>query len=309
MMVAVLRMTMRLNRDLADRYFLFRVRHDFQSAFRQITGCMSDACDRCVSREECPYRLIFAQELSADPAAVKRHQKPPLPFAFSFPVFPSPPNAGHDFVIRLSLAGTATRFVGEFVEAVKFLFATQPERYGSLMSLERVDSLGYHDEPTLLWSKGGGVEALDAVTLLETDGLRDTRLMGYSGEMKLQLETPLKLMHGGRAMREFKFTQFMRTLIRRISSLAAYYSDDDLSMDFRWLSSLSESVVVSYNSARWVEWGRGEGDGKLAGLTGDVKLKGIPDEFIPFLLLGEFLNLGKGAAFGLGRFSLSVDES
>lgn len=308
-MIAVLRMTMRLNRDIADPFSLFRVRKDFQCAFHHITGCTSDDCGRCVPRDGCPYRLVFAQELSADPAAVKRHQKPPLPFAFSFPVLPVPPNSGHGFVVRLALAGIATRFVREFIEAIKFLFVAQHELNGGAFDLERIDSLGYQDEPTLLWSRDGGVDYLDVVTLLESEGLRDTRLMGNAGVIKIRLETPLKLVHEGREMRKFRFSPFMRTLIRRISSLAAYYSDDDLSMDFRWLSTLSESVAESNNSIRWVEWGRGMGEGKLAGLTGEVKLQGLPDDFIQFLLLGEFLNVGKGAAFGLGRFSLSVDES
>lgn len=308
MTIAILRITIRLTRDVSDPYILFRVRDGFKGAFRRVAGCRGGECDRCVRSDECPYWIVFAQELSADPAALKRHQKPPLPFAFSFPVFPSSPNAGLALDVRLVLIGAATRFVSEFVEAVKLLCARHDEK-GELAVVEWVESLGYHGEPSLIYVVGQSAEIHDSLTLLTADGLRDTRLLDFSGTVRLRLLTPLKLLQDGRPTRIFSFSHFMRTLIRRISALASYYCDDTISADFRWLSSLCETVSVSSCSIRWVEWGGGRQGGKLAGLTGEAVLAGVPEEFITFLLLGEVLNVGKGAAFGLGCFSVAAEGS
>ena len=307
MTIAVLRVTLRLAEDVPDRYLLFRMRDGFQGAFRLVAGCREGECGRCDRYRECPYRIVFAQELSSDPTEVKRHQKPPLPFAFSFPVLATPPNAGLVFEVRLALVGTATRFVTEFVEAIKFLCVKPGEKYELAAVVERVESLGYHGEPSLIHAEGLSPGIADSLTLLTAEGLRDTRLVDFSGKMKLRLVTPLKLMQEGRPSRVFSFSHFMRTLIRRISSLSSYYSDDGISADFRWLASLCETVTVSGSSIHRVEWGGAKQGGRLAGLTGEAVLTGVPEEFILFLLAGELLNVGKGAAFGLGRFTVTAE--
>jgi len=303
-MLAVLRIRLRLGTDTYDPYLLYRVRDGFKGAFRRVVGCADGECGRCGRNEECPYRIVFGQQLSSDPEAVKKHQKPPLPFAFTFPVFPGAPNAGLDFEIRLTLVGNATRFVAAFVAAIDLLFARKSERDELAADIVRVESLGYHDEGTLLYEGRGSTVIADSLTLLGTEGLCNSRLLNNDGRMRLCLVTPLKLMGEGRPLRDFSFSVFMMTLIRRVSSLSSYYCDGNVAADFRWLASLCDSVALSDSSIGWVEWGGGKQGGKLAGLTGEALLTGVPEEFISFLLLGELLHVGKGAAFGLGRFTL-----
>lgn len=309
MMLAVLRVRLHLKGNATDPYLLYRVRDGFQGAFRRVAGCSDGECKRCDRHDECPYFLVFGQQLSSDPAAVKRHQKPPLPFAFAFPVFPGMPNAGLDYDIRLTLVGNATRFVAEFVAAVNLLLAKKTEQDELAADIVRVESLGYHDETTLVYEGRGATVIADSLTLLSTEGLCDTFLLNSDGRMRLRLVTPLKLMREGRPLRDFSFSLFIRTLIRRVSSLTSYYCDDSVSADFRWLASLCDSVAVSDSSIGWVEWGGGKQGGKLAGLLGEIALAGVPEEFVSFLLLGELLNVGKGAAFGLGRFTLEHAEA
>lgn len=303
-MLAVLRIRLHLTGNANDPYLLYRVRDGFQGAFRRVVGCSGDECSICDRNYECSYRIVFGQQLSSDPAAVKRHQKPPLPFAFAFPVFPGAPNSGLVFDIRLTLVGHATRFVTDFIAAVKFLFAGQAERDELVADIERIESLGYHNVATLLYDGRGSTVINDSLTLLGTEGLSDSRLLNNDGRLRLCLVTPLKLTQEGRTLRDFSFSVFMRTLIRRISSLTSYYCDDGVSADFRWLASLCDSVALSDSSIVWVDWGGGRQGGKLAGLIGEVVLAEVPEEFISFLLLGELLNVGKGASFGLGRFTL-----
>ncbi|ABB32619.1 protein of unknown function, DUF2276-containing [Geobacter metallireducens GS-15] len=307
MTIAVLRITIRLAEDISDPYLLFRIRDGFQRSFRRVVGCAEEECVLCNRRNECPYRIVFAQALSSDPATVKRHQKPPLPFAFSFPVIPSQQKSDTLFEIRLALLGTATRFVTEFLDSLKLLCSKHDQRDELAAIVERVESLGYRGEPYLIYAADHSAGFAESLTLLTSEGLCDTRWVDVSGDVTLRLLTPLKIMQDGRPSRTFSFPLLMRTLIRRISSLASYYCDDEILVDFRWLASLCETVTVSGSSIQWVEWGGGKQGRKLAGLTGEAVLSSVPEEFIPFLLLGEFLNVGKGAAFGLGRFSIGAN--
>ena len=44
----------------------------------------------------------------------------------------------------------------------------------------------------------------------------------------------------------------------------------------------------------------------LGGFMGSVTFKGDFGDFIPFLLLGEQVHVGKGTSFGLGKYQLRI---
>ena len=70
-------------------------------------------------------------------------------------------------------------------------------------------------------------------------------------------------------------------------------------MDFRWLAERSSSVETVRSELCWREWGGG-----VQGVVGRIAFQGELVDFLPFFLLGERLHAGKGASFGLGRYSI-----
>ena len=44
----------------------------------------------------------------------------------------------------------------------------------------------------------------------------------------------------------------------------------------------------------------------MGGFVGEVEYVGIAGEFVPLLKLGEWINVGKGTGFGLGRFEIEA---
>ncbi|WP_298272908.1 CRISPR system precrRNA processing endoribonuclease RAMP protein Cas6 [Geobacter sp.] len=281
----------RLECDVKDSWMLFRSRETFQEVFRSVAECRKGGCEGC-GEKECPYRAIFSQALSSDPAAVRRHQKPPLPFAFRFPVLPAAPNKGERFDVGLTLVGSAVMHGNLFLKALENWF--EGNGAGSpIARIERVESEGYFGE-RFPWSYDGEAVPL----LLSASGLSDTGMIG--DRIALTLVTPLKIMAQGRPLRFFSFPRFFRSLMRRVTSLAAIYGEGDVEGDFRWLSSECEEVSLSGVGMKWVDW-RG---GTIGGVVGEAQVSGVREEFLPFLLLGQYLNLGKGASFGLGQFSV-----
>ena len=291
--------TARTSGAVSDPYALFRMRSAFERALLLVTGCRESDGSPCLKGNSCPCKTLLGQPLSPDPAALKRHQKPPLPFAFQFPLVPGS-GAGALFEIGLTLVGTAVPLAPLCVSALELLLRGDAGPTGLVAAVERVESVGYFRERCLLLEEGESPEEWATPELLSAGAIRDTRILSPD-RLCITYVTPLKLVQDGRPLTSFAFSPFFRTLMRRVTSLAATYGDGELEGDFRWLARQSETVQIAREGPRLVSW---DSKGKLAGLLGEVELVGQLEEFLPILLMGEYLNTGKGAAFGLGQFSV-----
>jgi hypothetical protein len=86
---------------------LYRELRNFSEYFKK-TGCLSlhNDCHSCREFGECPYRIVFSQQLSANPEIVRLHQKPPLPFALYINEIDSEKTTD-DVTVGLVVIGTA----------------------------------------------------------------------------------------------------------------------------------------------------------------------------------------------------------
>ena len=283
--------TFRLRSGVADPYALFGLRADFDQAFRRVVSCRRLDCDGCLSSRNCPYPANFGQMIAKDPEAVRRHQKPPLPFVFQFPLLPSAPNSGAAFDCALTLFGSAVQEAGRYRQAVEWVLS------GVGASILRVEAQ---------CPGGGRAEvAAGATPPLPLLGAHDPAVSGplAPDAVVLSLLTPLKLMHNGRLMKEFTFAHFARALMRRVSALAYYYEGAELDLDYRWLSQSSEAVGTAGSDCHFVSWG-----GRPAGIVGRVCFRGNLEPFHLLLKVGEETHLGKNASFGYGRYRLEPGE-
>ena len=136
--------------------------------------------------------------------------------------------------------------------------------------------------------------------LLSAEDLcRMPRLVGDT--VTVRIVSPLRIMEEGRPVRSLSFSTLIRSLMRRISSIAYYYGGCEPELDYPWLAELSRTVTTVASALDWVEWRR-----NLGGLVGQVTFAGPLGEFLPFLVLGEVFHAGKGAAYGLGEFRLEM---
>ncbi|MCR4401691.1 MAG: CRISPR system precrRNA processing endoribonuclease RAMP protein Cas6 [Firmicutes bacterium] len=113
-----------------------------------------------------------------------------------------------------------------------------------------------------------------------------------------------------------EFHVLARSLLRRVSSLLYFHHGTRLDMDFRGFISEAERVRLAALNTRWVDWerysSRQDTRMKLGGLVGtatyefnDARLAAF---FLPWLVLGECVHVGKGCTFGLGRFTVALDS-
>lgn len=281
--------TFQLESPSVDPFALFAIRADFDHAFRRVLSCRRLDCNGCLSLRNCPYPANFGQAIAKDPEAVRRHQKPPLPFVFQFPVLPAPASRGAAFDCALTLFGSAVHEAGRYIKAVELVMGGVPA------ALIRVEAL----------CPGGGRSAVEvtagATPALPLLGAHDPSLPGplAPDAVGLSLRTPLKLMHDGRVLKDLTFAPFARALMRRVSSLAYYYEGLELDLDYRWLSQKSESIGTVSSDCRFVSWG-----GRPAGIVGSFRFHGDLEPFHLLLKVGEETHLGKNASFGYGCYRL-----
>lgn len=284
-----------LDGTIAKPYLLADLSRRFSGAFREVTCGRVSPCVICPDATGCPWFPLFGQQLSTDPVAVKRHQKPPLPFVFA--VAPSPPDgAGADNLeIELILVGSAVNHAGSFIRAMERYCAG--EREGG-WTLDGVFSQGLFGERSTVWVTKRGDLSGDLRILSADDIAGKSECVREN--VTLTFLTPLRQFREGRLLRTFDCSVFLRGLMRRISSLLSAYGSGEVEADFRRLAERSREIEVT-RSVLHVVSGT---DPITAGVVGSVCLSGDLAGFMPYLLLGEYLHAGKGASWGFGRFRI-----
>ncbi len=286
-----IRITIFLKGNSSDPYAFFGIKGmALQDAVRQAIHCSCSSCDYC-KKKECPFSVGFSQTLSTDPAALRRYQKPSLPFVFDVPVLPPAPNKGSLCYVFLTLVGSAVLHCPVYLTALRILFTKGSLRY--LAEVIKTETTGYDDT-----TYETGTDGTNGFVILSDQGLLESRSLPTS-EIAIEFLSPLRLLQQGGPVRVLAPSLLLRSLMRRISSLAYYFGGVELEADFKWLSDRAALISWKDASFRWVSWDR-----SISGLLGGGVLVGDLTEFHYFLQLGEYFNVGKGAAYGLGNFTL-----
>jgi hypothetical protein len=285
-----------IEEDGVEASDLFASRRDFMTAFRRSVSCSRDSCPGC-EVDSCPFHQVFGQGLSPDPSAVKRFQKPPLPFVFDFPLGPPLPGRGTILEIGLNIFGSAVNHLGTFLAAFSLMLQQDEPPRGFTARVLRVEFADY-DGSRRLMSMPGEFKAGDGLLLLSLDGLCSSSVLPMD-RVTVTLDAPLRIYRDARLLRKLGFSEFARSLMRRVSSISYYFGGVEPDVDFKWLATKSGRVETVAESVQWRELGRG-----VSGLIGSATFAGDIGEFHPFLLAGEYLHVGKGASFGFGRFHL-----
>jgi CRISPR-associated endoribonuclease Cas6 len=130
--------------------------------------------------------------------------------------------------------------------------------------------------------------------------------------LHLHFLTPTRLKFDGKLSPDLEFHILFRNLLRRISLLSYFHCEGELSLDFKGLIEKSREVKVKKTNLSWFDWerysNRQETKMKMGGFIGSITFEGDLEKFMPFLLLGEYIHVGKGTSFGLGKYIVMNPE-
>jgi hypothetical protein len=239
-------------------------------------------------QDSCAWDLVFGQRLSADPSAVRRFQKPPLPFMFTFPSRQDSADMPTDIECGLVVVGQAIPCLDMLLEGFSDILlplAAEVLQIGTRDYQGVVQPLG----------DGSGINCPENLAVLSSDDLLGNRIWAESC-LQIKLISPLRIIKDGRILGNFDFSRFSRSLLRRVSSLAYYYGACEFTCDYKDLSRQAEAVICTDEHFIHTTG--------FAGLMGYGRFQGDFSGLLPFLAAGSYVHVGKGASFGMGAFEL-----
>jgi hypothetical protein len=124
-------------------------------------------------------------------------------------------------------------------------------------------------------------------------------------------ESAQKLPSDGLTVRYVKRPEFhvlFRNALRRLSSLYYFHCGERWDTDYKGLIDAAQGVVIAEAETEWVAWERYSWrKGRrmdFGGFIGTVRYEGDLRLFLPVILAGELVHVGKACVFGNGRYEV-----
>lgn len=266
-------------------------------------------CTGCPSFRDCPFTKIFNIAPPIDDAHFKNETQVPRPFIFEA-VRERTISHGQKATFRLGLVGAAIEHLPYFV-----LCFQQLGKIGigkgrgkfKLMSVLSIDPIG-KTLPIRIFDSSENILYLKksiAVELSELDSTEST-LMSTNG-IRIVFDSPTHLNRRGEAADQSpSFEQLIRGILRRYSDLAALYGPGRPELDYRQIVEKSKAICLkrsdlTFSRAKSFSH-RKNALTPVDGLLGSIEYEGDVTPFLNYLMLGQWLHVGKQATFGMGQY-------
>lgn len=249
---------------------------------------------------------LFDPQLSGDQVATRRFQKP----APGFVLMPGrdllgEQEAGDMVRLELLFLGTAVQSIGDFILLLQRLGSPGPGLADLRFQLAEVETLGPDGRWRRLWQSSRRNSELLPVLLRIDQWLEQQWPVQLP--VDLAFFTPLRLVAGGRILRRPRFGQIFPFMLRRVTSMLHYYCSLEAVDDPAPLLDAAREIEGTWIDTEWIDWREIGEDKHLGGLTGILRLKepGL-ERLLWVTLLAAQWGIGKGAAYGAGRFRVGA---
>lgn len=292
------------------------VRGGFGYAFKKATCITRDRyCEPCILKSSCAYYRVFESKIVPEVAdRLRLGGDAPHPFVIEPPMtqqcYFKP---GERITFSLVLFGSAVGQLPFFVYAFMIL----GESFGIGKGRGKFSLVAVEDENgKQLYENGhlsGGFAIRSAEEIMKPDTVDD------NDRLTLRFETPLRLKTSfGRdrtslvtGMNEpADFRVLIKSLYHRMFVINQLYGEGvpQEAYDSRKLPLKDGDVGVEKMDVFWYDWERysqrQQRSMRLGGMMGEVTLNGNLAQYIPLFRLGEYLHIGKGTGFGLGKYRI-----
>jgi len=262
--------------------------------------------ERCPCSSTCPYAVIFKAE------GVKREKYKNLPKAYLI----EPPferktifQPGEILSFRLLLFGKGIRYFPWFIIALQAL-----EQFGIGRGRGRVELVEIHSihplsgirKPIYLRDSETGLLPNESLLVHEDDIIQSTQKFSGS-EVILEFLTPTRIKMKGSWLSKPTFAQLMVAILRRSELLSRFYGQGVSGASLKELLKYTESIELKQDHLAWYDWERysrrQQEKMTLGGIVGRIIYVGKDlSRFMPYLLLGQLIHIGKGYVYGMGKY-------
>lgn len=291
------------------------LRGGFGRIFRDLS-CMDKKrkeCQGCVLKDKCPYSYIFDTSPRCDSLYLKKIEDIPRPFIIDPPFEEKTKFSPEESLsFNLILIGKAIDYFPYFIVSFKELGNAGLGKNRKKFLLKEVwaDVNETQGKIAVFSLENGVIKNINnkltwAEIINNFERKTDINRLKY---WSLNFVTPTRIKYQNEFIGVPEFHIIIRNLLRRISNLAYFHCGEKLNINFSYLINQATKIRIEKINVEWVEWERysffQQKRMKFGGFIGEVIYKGDLSKFLPFLLLGEYTHVGKGASFGLGLYKL-----
>ncbi len=290
----------------------------FGVAFKRIVCALRrQECSDCLLSNKCVYSYIFESKPEEKVHIFGKVATIPRPYIIEPPdETKSVYEPGEEIKFNLILIGNANEYLPYFIYTFNELGKAGIGKHRGKFTLKEV----LVSPQKVIFSKDTG--RLSTITPMVIDlsrSVQDALNQTYKNSLStssltLRFLTPTRIKYNRTLTKDLEFHILTRQLLRRLFLLWYFHtSRDGLNLDdikgyHRNLINLASDIKIIKNNLIWHDWERyshrQKVKMKLGGFLGEISYRGNIQPFIPFLKAGEYLHIGKGTTFGLGKYQI-----
>jgi hypothetical protein len=259
-------------------------------------------CKQCLLQSACAYSYIFETPPPANSEKMRKYTAAPHPFVLQLPQTAAANN--QTYILNLILYGHGQRYFPYMVHALQNAGLDGIGNQQLAFVLHKITDISLQADGDVIYQKG---------ELLPQAAAESPAIPAMPNQIELYFPTPLRIKQDSKNLtsHDFSFGAFFGALLRRISMLSYFHTDTPLETDFAALTAKARTVRFSAQQLKWFDWtrysSRQQTEMQMGGLLGSVNLdmQGL-EEFWPYLWLGQWTHVGKGATMGMGAYSISA---
>ena len=286
------------------------LRGGFGTAFRKVVCVIKGKeCKECLLKGQCIYSYVFETPPPSGTKVMRKYEAAPHPFVIEPPLQKKMDyKPGDQFSFGLTLIGKAVDYLPYFIYTFDQLGGMGIGKGRGKFELKEVQSRENGEDSAIIYSSG--TKQLKPFKPKKIVVETDTRESGQEiTALTIEFLTPTRLYYSERLVVDLEFHILVRQLLRRISLLSYFHCGIDPSVwDFKGLINKALEVKATEKNLRWYDWerysARQETRIKMGGFVGKIAFAGDLTPFWPYLLLGEYVHVGKGSSFGLGKYEI-----
>ena len=298
---------------LLPSYYGSTLRGGFGHAFRRIICAFKKKeCTDCLLKHQCVYAYVFETPIPADAQIMRKYTAAPHPFILEPDINNRQTfHKGEDFSFGLTLIGRATDYLPYFIYAFEELGRIGIGKGRGKYELRKVTEEGGkgHDlqEKRIIYSG-------DTKLLTQTNSPTQWAdiLINHpepSNAIQVFFITPTRIKYNNHLIKDLEFHVFFRNLLRRISLLSYFHCGHRIDdTGFKDFIEQAGKIKTIKRSLYWHDWERYSNRQntrmKMGGFMGEITYEGELRDFRPYIKLGEYMHVGKGSGFGLGRYRI-----
>ncbi|MDM8539451.1 CRISPR system precrRNA processing endoribonuclease RAMP protein Cas6 [Desulfococcaceae bacterium HSG9] len=275
---------------------------------RAVCTFKTQECTACLLKTKCVYSYTFETPPPADTEVLRLYPFAPHPFVLNISGNSNENRKpGSPLQFGMTLVGRAIEFLPYFAYGFIQMGQLGIGKGRGRFDVEQIVAVNDKGENAEIVFEHDHVTPPETILSFENACQRSTEYA--SNEITVRFNTPLRVKYRGRLHDNPDFHIMIRNLLRRVSNLLYFHCGQHADFDFKTLIRKAETVKMIHSDIRWADQKRYSNRQKkhmlMGGIVGQATYRGDLAEFLPLLVLGSWVNIGKGTSFGLGSYSLS----